>query len=355
MQTEVINENPFIIVGEQLQHSLKTYINELNPESILIVCDDNTFKFCYPSYLKVFNSFQRCQTLIIKAGDSSKTIENAVHIWEKLALSNSSRSALLIALGGGMICDLAAFSASVYMRGIPFVLMPTSILAMVDAAVGGKTALNLNSIKNLLGTFKHAKAVFIDLDFLSTLTYDEANSGKSEMLKHALLQGKSSFNQFVLDFDEPLSIHTIASSMRYKLSITETDFEEKGLREILNLGHTIAHSLEALYLNQNKTLLHGNAVAAGLWIESLISELFFDFASEFNFVELRNFIRLKFSKLDFSESDIPFLLNAMSSDKKNKIGLRSFVLLNQDYSPKIGCHPSEDMITTACLRYLQDA
>jgi 3-dehydroquinate synthase len=355
MQVEVINENPFIIVGERLQGSLKTYINELNPESVVIVCDDNTFKYCHSAYKIVFDSFERSQTLIINSGDTSKNLENAVFIWEKLAANNASRKSLLIALGGGMICDLAAFAASVFMRGIPFVLMPTSILAMVDAAIGGKTGLNFNSIKNLLGTFRNPEAVFADLHFLSTLPFDEANSGKAEVLKHALLQGESKFEEFKSDFDKPLSVSATSASMRFKLSITQADFEEKGIREILNLGHTSAHAIESLYLFRNKTLLHGNAVAAGLWIESLISELFFDFPAEFNFVELRNFIGLKFSRLDFSESDIPFLLNAMSSDKKNKIGLRSFVLLNQDYSPKIGCHPSEELITTACLRYLQDA
>ena len=144
MQVEVINENPFIIVGERLQGSLKTYINELNPESVVIVCDDNTFKYCHSAYKIVFDSFERSQTLIINSGDTSKNLENAVFIWEKLAANNASRKSLLIALGGGMICDLAAFAASVFMRGIPFVLMPTSILAMVDAAIGGKTGLNFN-------------------------------------------------------------------------------------------------------------------------------------------------------------------------------------------------------------------
>ncbi|MEX1189577.1 MAG: 3-dehydroquinate synthase family protein [Bacteroidia bacterium] len=355
MQAQVVSESPLITIGERMNLELGSFLKAQQFESLLIVCDENTHAHCYPLYAEIFAFFSNKSIVVLPAGDSEKNLHNSALIWEALLKLKGGRKSLVIALGGGMICDMCAFAASVFMRGVSFILLPTSLLAMVDASVGGKTAVNFNQLKNIIGTFNNPEAVFIDVDFLKTLPHSEMDSGKAEMLKHSLLEGEQGFISFIENFNFSPSVERIANSIRFKLKITQHDFHEKGIREILNLGHTTAHAFESLYFSKNKVLLHGHAVAAGLWIESFISEGFFQNANKEKLQELRNFISSNYARIEVSLSEADDLIELMKSDKKNKSGSTSFVLLTSPGNPLRDCFPDDLLIRQSIQNYISNA
>lgn len=345
--------NPSMFVGSRMHSALYESIDFLNPDAILVVCDTNTFKYCFPLYNEVFSSLKNCKVISIHSGEESKSIKSSGTIWEALLELKGGRNSLVIALGGGMVCDLVGFSASVFMRGIPYILMPTSLLGMIDAAIGGKTAINYNELKNPIGTFTSADFIIADYDFLKTLSQKEFNSGKAEMLKHSLLEGEEAFNNFLKAAN--VGSAEILKSMLFKQKIVEEDFKETGIREVLNLGHTIAHSLESLFLKRAETLLHGEAVAAGLWIEAQLAERFFKLESPWWVNSLQAYIKQTFGKVSIVENEIPYLIQAMSHDKKNKSGKQSFVLLKFPGEISRGMLPDESLLKDALLHYINYA
>jgi 3-dehydroquinate synthase len=351
MQEQIVSESPLVVIGHGLQQMVQSTIHQMQPERVLVVVDENTHKHCLPLYPLLANY----HVLVCPSGEGNKNIVQAQQIWNELSHIGADRSSLVIALGGGVLCDMVAFAASVFMRGIRFLLMPTTLLAVVDASVGGKTGINYSGYKNIIGSFREADGVFADLDFLQTLSKREFVSGYAEVVKHALLQGDLSWEALISQSPQALSLDDLANSIRYKRSITSADFNEKGNREILNLGHTTAHALEAIFLRNDVILLHGEAVAAGLWIESVISQWHYPSSTNTWTIQLRSLIKTVFPKVEFPLSALNDIVDAMRNDKKNKHSEIRFSLLRHPGHAEIACTASNEEIKSALTEYLENA
>ena len=332
-------------------HKLKEY----QPDVVLVVCDENTALCCFPRYAQVMETEVKFQMLVLPSGEDNKTLHHCERIWSELISVSASRRSILVALGGGLICDLTAFAASVYKRGIRSFLLPSTLLAMTDASVGGKTGVNFKGLKNMIGSFYSSAVILADLHFLETLPPDELLSGQAELLKHALLKDHVAFKDFVMTPMNSYTVDGIAASMKFKLQICELDFRDEGLREVLNLGHTSAHAIEALYLAKNQTLLHGFAVAAGLWIESIISDHLYGEAAKPWSQALRDYISASFPKLNITAGDFDFLITAMRQDKKQRGKLCVFTLLKQPGDAQTQVELSDEVIVSSLEMYVSHA
>jgi 3-dehydroquinate synthase len=355
MLQEIISELPLIVAGTGLETRLREFIAADEGHFPVVISDSNTCSIAKHFIGLVGLNDEAILHITLPAGESSKSLDHATIIWKNLLQSGLGRNTLLIAIGGGMVCDLTGFVASVFMRGVPFCLVPTSLLAMADASVGGKTGINFGGVKNILGTFNEASAVFIDFNCLSGLPADERLSGIAEIIKHQLLLGnklKNTVNNCMGDHVASYILQTV----KHKWEITRLDFRENNIRETLNLGHTTAHALEALYFEKNLELLHGFAVAAGLLVESFLAEAWF--SGDIDLIyhqELRQEILENFPPVHFEEAEIPQIINWMYNDKKNRSSSPAFSLLRAPASCKTQCRPSEVLIRTALSNYLQHA
>ena len=315
-------------------------LNELiiNYSKIFILVDENTNLKCFNVFKKNINNSSKIFKIIIDAGENFKNLETCKKIWDFLSLNNCDRNSLLINLGGGVVTDIGGFVASTMKRGIDFINVPTSLLSMVDASLGGKTGFNLNALKNQIGVFKHPIFILIDLNFLSTLPNIEIRNGFSEMIKHGLIHNKNHWNKLykisVPNLDN-IKDH-ISPSILIKNSIVLKDPYEKSIRKILNFGHTIGHAIETHFLLNKKTksLSHGHSIAIGMIIESYISNLILDFnLNEVNKIKF-TFSNV-FSKVIFKEKNINEIIDLLNHDKKNSNGRINFVLLKEIGEAKI--------------------
>jgi 3-dehydroquinate synthase len=238
---------------------------------VVIVADSNTLESCFPLLAEAHPDFSECEIIEVEPGEDSKSWSIAESIIQRLLEINADKHTLIVALGGGMITDLVGFVAAIYKRGGPCVLMPTSLLAMVDAAIGGKTALNIQSIKNAVGTITEPEAVLIYPAFLHTLPLEERHSGLGEMLKHAILDDERTWKELLNDWnDETKQIGLIRHSAEFKAKIVEADLLEHHLRQQLNIGHTFGHAIESASFSMKEGIAHGKAVALGLMIEATL-------------------------------------------------------------------------------------
>ena len=289
-----------------------------NYSQVAILVDENTKKDCLSKLPEIENAL----IIEIKSGEEYKNISTCNFIWAQLTINNFDRNSLLINLGGGVIGDMGGFCAATYKRGLNFIHIPTTLLAMVDASVGGKLGINFKGFKNQIGLFNNPKAVFISSKFLETLEESELNSGFAEVLKHALISDNSLWlklkNTPFTDLDWEDIIDT---SLQIKNKIVLADPFEKGERKKLNFGHTFGHAIESYYLEKGTSISHGEAVFMGMILETEISDL-----SETDKNEIKNYILSNFS-LPYTpkKSNLhKFLIN----DKKNQNGKINFTLLN---------------------------
>lgn len=248
-------------------------LNEQDYSKVFFLVDSNTHEFCLPLFLAQLNELPDYEILEVESGEESKSAEVLVQLWEAISALGADRHALMVNVGGGMISDLGGFLASTYMRGIPFVNFPTSLLAMVDASVGGKTGVNLGHIKNRVGLFIEPKMVGVVPHFLETLPLRERKSGFAEMLKHGLISDASHWEELIqFDIENLIpDLAMIQKSIAIKNEIVEQDFKEGSIRKNLNFGHTIGHAIETLSMEWDNSLLHGEAVAFGMMGELLVS------------------------------------------------------------------------------------
>ena len=285
---------------------------------VAILVDENTKRDCLYKLPKIENPL----IIEIKLGEEYKDISTCSFIWEQLTINNFDRNSLLINIGGGVISDMGGFCATTYKRGLEFIHIPTTLLAMVDASVGGKLGINFKGFKNQIGLFNNPKAVFISSKFLETLEESELNSGFAEVLKHALISDNSLWlklkNTPFTDLDWEDIIDT---SLQIKNKIVLADPFEKGERKKLNFGHTFGHAIESYYLEKGTSISHGEAVFMGMILETEISDL-----SETEKNEIKNYILSNFS-LPYTPKKTnlhKFLIN----DKKNQNGKINFTLLS---------------------------
>ena len=285
---------------------------------VAILVDQNTMRDCLFKLPQIENAL----IIEIKSGEEYKNISTCNFIWEQLTINNFDRNALLINLGGGVISDMGGFCATTYKRGLEFIHIPTTLLAMVDASVGGKLGIDFKGFKNQIGLFNNPKAVLISSEFLETLAESELKSGFAEVVKHALISDNSLWlklkNTPFTDLDWEDIIDT---SVQIKNKIVLADPFEKGERKKLNFGHTFGHAIESYYLEKRTPISHGEAVFMGMILETKISDL-----SETEKNEIKNYILSDFSlPCTPKKSNLhKFLIN----DKKNQNGKINFTLLN---------------------------
>jgi len=307
-----------IEIGPLEDSSLISFIQEKYSTSrVIVLVDENTHDFCLEKLINVSNQFEKAEIILLPVGEENKVLEVCFQVWEAFSEYNFSRADLVINLGGGVVTDMGGFIASIYKRGIDFIHIPTSLLSMVDAAIGGKTGVDLGNFKNQLGTFNHPKAVFIDPSFLETLPAKEIIYGYAEMLKHALISNINHWEEikFIKNDVELTSIEILAKSIQIKSSIIEKDPIEGGLRKILNFGHTIGHGIEGYFLHSN-SLAHGHCVALGMCAEAFISKEN-DLLSPAEYLDIENCIRRSFHFISFDANEIQGIIEVIQQDKKN--------------------------------------
>ena len=308
-----------IIISKQLQTDLAKAIAECEHDRIFVLVDETTNKLCW-TLVKDYLCLKDAQTIVIGATDRRKNLDTLVHVWESLQQGKATRHSLLINLGGGMVTDLGGFAASTYKRGINFINVPTTLLAMVDASVGGKTGINFGGLKNEIGVFNDAEFVLLDTNWLQTLDEENIRSGYAEMLKHGLIADDTMWAELInFNLAQP-DLRQLASmldkSVRIKERIVAEDPHEKGIRKALNLGHTFGHAFES-WAMKRQPILHGYAVAFGLVAELYLATTQTDFPTE-RMRQTVNFIRSYYGSLPITCNDYPELIELMHHDKKNR-------------------------------------
>ena len=295
--------------------------------------------------------------ITITDGDGNKTLDTVCHVWDEMERMGVTRHSLVINLGGGMVCDLGGFAAATFKRGVRFINVTTTLLGAVDAAVGGKTGFNYNSLKNEIGAFAPATDVIISTRFFDTLPIHEMKSGFAEVLKHAMLSDHDEFMRLLNhDFHTPIHhddlLERLRRSVQVKTDIVARDPDEKGERKALNLGHTVGHAFESLAMKRGKTVPHGYAVAWGLVTEAVLSHMRLGFPSE-DVHMLGNFVRDNYRDFPFTCDDYDELLARMRHDKKSRDGEITCTLL-----AAIGDYRIDQTVTpddaTAALDILRD-
>lgn len=329
-------------------NELGKFIDKNSYDQVIVLTDKNTKAFCLPLLMSECPFLEHCATYVIEPEDEHKTPEALIEIWRFLSRQEASRSSLLILLGGGVVTDLGGMAAATFHRGMDFVNIPTTLLGMVDASTGGKTAVNLDGVKNQVGVFKEPKAVILDSRFLDTLPDRELKSGYAEIIKHALLTDRETFLHFTRedameDFfkDHELMNEAIRASILKKTEIVDMDPLEKGPRKALNLGHTIGHALESFSLRIGEEVPHGYAVAWGLVAELYLSMAKLMFPKDL----LRRasyFIKDHYEGLDLGCQDYDMLYDLMKKDKKNHHARINFTLLRDAGSFQIDQQVSKE-------------
>jgi len=348
--TSITTQDYTIYLNESCYKPLNSLIKESNYSKIFLLVDENTQQFCLPKFLARVESDVEIEILEIEAGEIHKTIDTCVGLWNALSELNADRKSLIINLGGGVITDLGGFVASTFKRGIDFINVPTSLLAMVDASIGGKTGVDLGHLKNQIGVINTSKMVLVDTSFLETLSQLEMRSGLAEMLKHGLIRNELYWNKLkdlsqstLEDLDE-----LIFESILIKKDIVEKDPLEQNIRKTLNYGHTLGHAIESYFLSHpnKKTLLHGEAVAIGMILATYLSTKTLGFSAEEN-LNIKKTIKSIYGHITINEDDHPPIIELLKYDKKNEHGNINFVLLENIGTPKTNCLIDNDLIIKA--------
>ena len=356
-----------VVMSQNLEEVLTAAVADCEKDRLFILTDETTKALCLP-VVEGFGCLKGAQIITIGATDTHKTLDSLSHVWEALGEGGATRHSLLINLGGGMVTDLGGFAASTFKRGINYINIPTTLLSMVDASVGGKTGINFRGLKNEIGVFNNAATVILDTQFLKTLDAENILSGYAEMLKHGLIDSESHWGELVsLDFErnseerignseerignseerignseerivnsEERIVNSeeswwmelqrmVEKSVAVKQRIVTEDPTEQGIRKALNLGHTAGHAFESFAL-KHQPILHGYAVAYGLVCELYLSCIKTGFPSD-KMHQTVNFIHEHYGKMSITCDDYPQLMELMTHDKKNVAGMINFTLL----------------------------
>ena len=322
-------EKQKVIISTKLENSVATAVGECERDRTFILVDETTEQLCLP-LVAGFDCVRDAQIITIGATDQNKTLDSLSHVWTELQRGGATRHSLMINLGGGMVTDLGGFAASTFKRGLNYINIPTTLLAMVDASVGGKTGINFGGLKNEIGVFSCAKSVILDTTFLKTMDHENICSGYAEMLKHGLIANEEmlaellNFDLDVIDYYQ-LS-RMLADSVQVKERIVDEDPTEQGIRKALNLGHTIGHAFESYAMKSMRPILHGYAVAYGLVCELYLSCVKTGFPVD-KMRQVVRFVNENYGKLPITCDDYPALLELMTHDKKNVGDTINFTLL----------------------------
>ncbi len=337
------------IVIDDIQKSLDQFLTEKRPTKIAVLVDENTYQYCYP---KIKDTLPEHIVIQIKSSEINKNIDTCQEIWAAMTNAAFDRKSLLINLGGGVIGDMGGFCAVSYKRGIDFVNIPTTLLAAVDANVGGKLGIDFMGFKNHIGFFKDPEAVLIDPIFLETLPREELRSGFAEVIKHGLIADQNYFEEIKKDgLDQSNWSAVIAHSNEIKQKVVDEDPYEKGLRKVLNYGHSIGHAIESFYLETDNRLLHGEAIAIGMVCEAFLSKKVLNFTDE-QLNEVCDFIFEIYPDLSIEKKDFTSIIGLMYHDKKNVNNLLNHSLLYSIGVATFDIAIDEKMVLDALYYYL---
>jgi len=338
-----------VVICNDLKSELQDFLSSLTYNKLFILTDTNTQEKCLP-VLKDIPAIGEATIITVKAGDTHKDLDQLAYIWSRLSNEGASRDSLLINLGGGMITDMGGFAGATFKRGIRTINIPTTLMASVDAAVGGKTGINFNGLKNEIGSFYPPLCVFIDCKFLQTLDHDNILSGYAEMIKHALISSEKVLIP-ILRFDLNAQLSTlnsqlstlVAESVAVKEDIVAQDPLEKGIRKALNFGHTVGHAFESLSFAGQRPILHGHAVAAGIICELYLSHRICGFPLS-NLSQMVHYIKEHYPPFFYDCKDYDTLYEFMTHDKKNEGGIINFTLLAQIGDVRINQEVPKDKV-----------
>lgn len=335
-----------VLFGDGCWKALNDWVTTNTYSKVFVLTDDNTQRHCL-SYFDVKVGFDFI-SLNMPAGEENKHIHSCVALWEDLSTLGADRKSLLINLGGGVVTDLGGFVACTFKRGIDFINIPTSLLAMVDASVGGKTGIDLGPLKNQVGVIEEPKMVLVDTDFLATLPENEYRSGYAEMLKHGLIQEPDYFKTLSSYLPKADILPHIYHSVGVKAKVVSEDPYERGLRKILNFGHTLGHAIESHFLvSPDKTrLLHGEAIAIGMVLEAYLSTEILGLPLK-DSQEIKAVFGKIYSKVSFDVATISAVISLLTHDKKNESGNILFVLLEKIGKPVWNQSVSNELIHKA--------
>jgi 3-dehydroquinate synthase len=343
-------EKQEIIISKDLCQSLTQAIDEVKHDLLFVLCDETTERLCLP-VISDFECMRGAQLITIPATDTHKTLESLSHVWSELQRMGATRHSLMVNLGGGMVTDLGGFAASTFKRGIPYINIPTTLLSMVDASVGGKTGINFGGLKNEIGVFNNARSVILDTTFLRTMDHENICSGYAEMLKHGLINNEKMWAE-LLNFSLELSVENlealgtmVAESVAVKQRIVTEDPTEQGIRKALNLGHTAGHAFESLAL-ERKPVLHGYAVAWGMIVELYLCCVKTNFPQD-KMRQTVAFIKENYGRMAITCDDYPHLIELMHHDKKNQGNSINFTLLGGIGDIRINQTATEEEIKDA--------
>ncbi|MEM9298546.1 MAG: 3-dehydroquinate synthase [Bacteroidota bacterium] len=304
-----------IVITEDVNAQLQQTLSEVNFTQVAVLVDENTLTHCYPIIENVLPSHSLIQ---INSGEEFKTIKTCSTIWKKLTSHAFDRKGLLINLGGGVIGDMGGFCARTYKRGLQFINLPTTLLAQVDASIGGKLGIDFEGLKNHIGLFSEPDQVIVDPVFLNSLPKEELTSGFAEVIKHNLIADVANWNRLnKLQLNDINWVNTIRHSIEIKKRVVEEDPFESGKRKILNFGHTIGHAVESYRMLMGKRILHGEAVALGMIAETQLSYQK-KMITEYEKDAIEEYIDSKFNRIDIKADEIEKVVSYAVQDKKNE-------------------------------------
>ena len=315
---------------------------------VFVLTDENVAQYWLPE-VEHWLGCEQAEEIVIGAGESHKTLQTAQEVWETLMENNADRDTILVNLGGGTVTDLGGFVASCYQRGIRFVNVPTTLLAMVDAAIGGKNGVNLSGCKNQIGTFNEPLEVMINPICLSSLPEREMLSGLAEMVKYGFIADDA-----LLKVDESNYEQYILRAGDLKRDIVDDDPTDLDQRKVLNFGHTLGHAIESFSMTTESPLTHGESVALGMWCALYLSiqecglheDVLIDYEPK-----LRTL--LAEAEVELHLADVDAILSYLDHDKKNKSGHASFVLLKAVERPVIDQEVPESMVRESLLELIK--
>ncbi|MCM4166222.1 3-dehydroquinate synthase [Arenibacter antarcticus] len=340
--------------NEKGYETLNKHLDKSNYSKIFILVDENTHNDCLPSFMGNIEGDYDFEIIEIEAGEINKNIGTCTQVWEVLSELDADRKSAMINLGGGVVTDLGGFVASCFKRGIDFINIPTTLLAMVDASVGGKTGVDLGPLKNQIGVINQPQMVVVVPEFLNTLNERQLQSGFAEMLKHGLIRDVKYWNTLkkVTSFDDISTL--IYTSVSIKNAVVVQDPTEQHLRKILNYGHTLGHAVESYFLESqdHELLLHGEAIAVGMILEGYLSHKLTGLPKA-ELEDIKMTFLNRYKKVTFAKSDIDAILSLLKFDKKNSHGNINFVLLKGIGDPAIDVKVPSNLMLEAFEYYAE--
>lgn len=323
---------------------------EFDGARFFILLDENTYSHCLATLVQNVSALEESEFLEVPIGEEAKSLEIAAQLWQTLMESGADRNSVLVNLGGGSICDLGGFVAAAYKRGIRYVNVPTTLLAMVDASVGGKTAVDFASVKNQIGFFHHPVATCIEPLFLQTTSDRDILCGMAEMIKGQMLRGEWTRQS------TPLTIEAIVDEVNFKMQVVQSDVKDHGIRKILNFGHTFGHAIESFSSHRESVMSHGESVALGLWCELYLSVRKLNLEKSI-LDDYQAVMQTMVSVPEYTLQDAVAMLDTMRNDKKNAEGLILCVLLQDLGVPVIDVPIAKEEVIDAfmALQKLHDA